>query len=297
MNKNIFYSLGAVLIWATLAPVAKLVLNNVPNFEVLTVAAAVAFLFLLMYNIANGSIKKMKQYKPVDYLKMGGLGFLGMFMSNELYYYGISTMTSQEACILNYLWPIMILIFSCIILREKFTVMKIIAILCSFAGIVILSVGSNGTGGTVLGIAATVLNAVCYGLFSALNKKANYNQNIAMMIFWFATAVSGGLAGIICGSVIPTEKWVSMDLMQILGLVWLGIAVKAFGYLLWAIGLEKASDSGKVANLAYLTPFLSIIISFFLLGEPVKLRALVALVFIVGGIILQYFWDHRKAAK
>lgn len=89
----------------------------------------------------------MKQYKAVDYLKISGLGFIGMFMSNALYYYGISKMTSQEACILNYLWPIMILIFSFIILREKVTVMKVVAIICSFFGIVILSLDSIGSGG------------------------------------------------------------------------------------------------------------------------------------------------------
>lgn len=124
-----------------------------------------------------------------------------------------------------------------------------------------------------------------------LNKKAAYNQNIAMMLIWFVTALCGMVAGLL------TETWVVLNLKQLLGLIWLGIAVKALGYLFWAIGLERANDSGKVANLAYLTPFLSIIVSFFFLGEPIKLRALVALVFIVGGIILQYFWDHRKTAK
>ena len=293
MNKNIFYSLGAVLVWSTLAPVAKMVLNDVPNFEVLFVGAIVAFLFLLVYNIANGSIKTLKAYTPADFVKISGLGFVGMFMSNALYYYGISKMTSQEACIINYLWPIMIMIFSCIILREKITLMKVVAIVCSFLGIVILSFDSIGGGGAeaVWGIIATSLNAVCYGIFSALNKKAAYNQNVAMMVFWFVTAVSGATAGML------TETWVMLDLKQLIGLVWLGIAVKALGYLLWAIGLEKAKDSGKVANLAYLTPFLSIIVAFFLLGEPIKMRALVALVFIVGGILLQYFWDHRKTTK
>ncbi len=293
MNKNILYSLGAVLVWSTLAPVAKVVLNEVPNFEVLSVSAFVGFLFLLVYNIANGSVKKMTQYKPRDYFKISGLGFIGMFMSNALYYYGISKMTSQEACILNYLWPIMILIFSCIILHEKITVMKVVAIVCSFLGIVILSLDSIGSGGqgAILGIVATIINAVCYGLFSVLNKKAGYNQNIAMMVIWLVTAISSAAAGLFA------ETWVPLNLKQLIGLVWLGIVVMALGYLLWAIGLEKASDSGKVANLAYLTPFLSIIVAFFLLGEPIKLRALVALIFIVGGIIIQYFWDHRKTIK
>ncbi len=301
MNKNIFYSLGAVLVWSTLAPIAKMLLNGIPNFEVLAVCAFVAAIFLFFFNIANGSIKKMKEYKLVDYLKMSGLGFIGMFLSNALYYCGLaSNMTSQEACILNYLWPIMILIFSCIILHEKLTVMKVIAIVCSFAGIVILSLGAGSTmdSSFIVGAVAVIINAVCYGLFSALNKKADYNQNIAMMIFWLTAGIFAVIAGVI-GNVtgLVPEPWVPLGTTEILGLVWLGIAVKALGYLLWAIGLKKASDSAKVANLAYLTPFLSLIMSFFLLGERIKPQALLALVFIVGGILLQYFWDHRKVKK
>lgn len=248
MNKNIFYSLGAVLIWSTLAPVAKMLLNGIPNFEVLAVCAFVAAIFLLFFNIANGSVKQIKQYKLIDYLKMSGLGFIGMFLSNALYYCGIARMTSQEACILNYLWPIMILIFSCIVLREKLTLMKVVAIVCSFAGIVILSLGSSSAMDEkfIVGAAAVVINAVCYGLFSALNKKADYNQNIAMMIFWLTTGLFAVIAGVL-GNVtgLVPEPWVMLDAAQILGLVWLGIAVKALGYLLWAIGLKKSVGQRK----------------------------------------------------
>ena len=50
---------------------------------------------------------------------MAGLGFIGLFMYSALYYFGIEQLSSQEACILNYLWPIMIVLFACVILKEK----------------------------------------------------------------------------------------------------------------------------------------------------------------------------------
>ncbi len=293
MKKNLIYSLGAVLIWSTLAPTAKMMLNGIPNMQMLSICSIIGFLFLLVYNTANGSIKTLRDYRAKDFLKMSGLGFLGMFMSNSLYYYGISQMTSQEACILNYLWPIMILIFSCIILRERVTAMKVVAIVCSFLGIVILSLGTGGEseGNIVLGIIATIINAVCYGLFSVLNKKADLSQNITMMVIWLTTGICAGITGL-C-----TETWVPISGVQWIGMVWLGIAVNATAYLLWALGLKKADDSAKVANLAYLTPFLSLIVAYFMLGERIAPRALIALVFIIGGILLQYFWDHRRVRK
>lgn len=93
------------------------------------------------------------------------------------------------------------------------------------------------------------------------------------------------------------EDWVSLDGRQWLGMLWLGIVVDAIAYLLWAIALNGAGNTAKIANIAYLTPFLSLVVSALLLKEEITLRALVALVFIVGGILLQSLYDQRRKDK
>ena len=57
MKKNYLYAGITVLIWATLATVVKLVLTDIPNFQALSISSAFAFVFLLILNIVNGSIK------------------------------------------------------------------------------------------------------------------------------------------------------------------------------------------------------------------------------------------------
>ena len=283
MKKNYLYAGITVLIWATLATVVKLVLADIPNFQALSVSSAFAFVFLLLLNIINGSLKEMKHYRVRDYLLMAGLGFLGLFLYSALYYYGIGVLGSQEACILNYLWPMMIVVFACIILKEKLTARKIIAMLLSFVGIVVLTLGGSGvsTGNRLFGITACVTAAVCYGLFSVLNKKHALNQNITMMWIWLTTAVCSLIAGLLF------ETWQPVEGLQWAGLLWLGGVVNAVAYLLWAIALKGASDSAKIANLAYLVPFLSIILSAAVLHEAITVNAVIALVLIVSGILLQ----------
>ena len=223
MKKSYLYAGVTVLIWSTLATVVKLVLQDIPNLQALTISSAFAFVFLLILNIINGSIKEMKCYKFKDYLTMAGLGFLGLFMYSALYYYGIAELGSQEACILNYLWPMMIVIFACIILKEKFTAKKMIAMLLSFAGIVVLTLsnGAGASGNRLLGIIACVAASVCYGLFSVLNKKHSLNQNVTMMWIWFTTAVCSLVLSLIF------EKWQPIIGVQWLGIAWLGIVVNA----------------------------------------------------------------------
>ena len=291
MRKSYLYASITVLIWATLATVVKIILSDIPNFEALTISSVFAFVFLLIMNIINGSVKELKHYRLKDYLMMSGLGFLGLFLYSALYYYGISALSSQEACILNYLWPLMIVVFACILLKEKLTARKLIAMGMSFAGIVVLTVGTGGaasSGNRLWGIVACVTAAVCYGLFSVLNKKHSLNQNITMMWIWLTVSVCSLVSGMIF------EKWQPIVGVQWLGLGWLGVVVNAVAYLLWAIALKNAEDSAKVANLAYLVPFLSIVLSSVVLKEQITVNMVIAVVLIVGGILLQSIRFRRS---
>ncbi len=291
MRKSYLYASITVLIWATLATVVKIILYDIPNFEALTISSVFAFVFLLIMNIINGSVKELKHYRLKNYLMMSGLGFLGLFLYSALYYYGISALSSQEACILNYLWPLMIVVFACILLKEKLTARKLIAMGMSFAGIVVLTVGTGGaasSGNRLWGIVACVTAAVCYGLFSVLNKKHSLNQNITMMWIWLTVSVCSLVSGMIY------EKWQPIVGIQWLGLGWLGVVVNAVAYLLWAIALKNAEDSAKVANLAYLVPFLSIVLSSVVLKEQITVNMVIAVVLIVGGILLQSIRFRRS---
>ena len=293
MKKNYIFAFSTVFMWATLAAVVKKILYDIPNLEALAISSYISFAFLLVVNIIAGKTKVMKQMTKKDIGIISGLGFLGLFVYSALYYYGLSQMTSQEACIVNYLWPIMLVIFSCIILKERLTVMKAVAMICSFVGIVVLSMGSgdNSNGNVSLGIISCIIAAACYGLFSVLNKKCNYDQSVSMMIFWLVAAVCSTILGLL------SEEWVSLDGRQWLGMLWLGIVVDAIAYLLWALALNGTGNTAKIANIAYLTPFLSLVVSALLLKEEITLRALVALVFIIGGILLQSLYEQKREGK
>ena len=293
MKKNYTYALLTVFIWATMAAVVKKMLFDIPNLQALSMSSYLAFFFLAAVNVKNGAMKELKRFSVKDYAAMTGLGFVGLFLYSALYYYGLAQLSSQEACILNYLWPIMLVVFSCIILKERMSPMKGIAMLCSFIGIVILSMGNGdvSSGNRVLGIIACVVAAACYGLFSVLNKKADYDQRIAMMVFWLVVGIFAMIAGLF------TEKWIVISRIQWIGMLWLGVVIDAVAYLLWALALKGSENTAKIANLAFLTPFLSLIISAIFLKEKIELRAFVALIFIIGGILLQNVYEYRHVKE
>ena len=291
MKKQHLYGVIAILIWATAAPTAKALLSGLPNYEAIAIPCMFAAAFMLTANTLNGKIRLLRRCTAKELAIMAGLGVLGPFLNAAFYYEGLTRLSSQEACVMNYLWPIMLVLFSVLLLGERMTGAKAAAMLCSFAGVAVMSSGgaAQSGGGRPMGIVCCILGAVCYGLFSVLNKKADLDQTVTMMVLWPTTAACALLAGAL------TETWVPIRGMQWLGLAWLGIASNAVAYLLWAWALGGERETAFIANLAYLTPFLSVVISAIFLHEGLQLRALAALVLIVGGILLQNL-HHPKTA-
>lgn len=291
MKKQHLYGVIAILIWATAAPTAKALLSGLPNYEAITIPCLFAAAFMLTANTLNGKIRLLRRCTAKELAIMAGLGVLGPFLNAAFYYEGLTRLSSQEACVMNYLWPIMLVLFSVLLLGERMTGAKAAAMLCSFAGVAVMSSGgaAQSGGGRPMGIVCCILGAVCYGLFSVLNKKADLDQTVTMMVLWPTTAACALLAGAL------TETWVPIRGMQWLGLAWLGIASNAVAYLLWAWALSGERETAFIANLAYLTPFLSVVISAIFLKEGLQLRALAALVLIVGGILLQNLHRPKRA--
>ncbi len=284
-KKQIVYAVLTVFLWATMAPAVKLMQDSVPTTEVLFLAGVFSVVFLLGRLIANGKVKEYRTFGAQNYKVVLGLGFLGFFVYEFLYYFGIAQLTASTACILNYLWPVMLVLFSCLILKEPFTTRKVLAMVASFLGVVVLSAGGNDQYGAhpVLGIVGCIVAAVSYGLFSVLNKREDLDQDLCMPIYWGVTMVSGLIAGFVEGG------WTMPDLKTWLILAWLGVMANAVGYLIWAIALNDSKNSARIANFAFLVPVLSMLLSALILREQIHWNGIAALVLILGGILYQSY--------
>jgi drug/metabolite transporter (DMT)-like permease len=74
--------------------------------------------------------------------------------------------------------------------------------------------------------------------------------------------------------------------IQILGLLWNGIFVIGIATVAWNLALKYGSTA-KISTLAYITPFLSLVWTFFVLKEPIKPLSVIGLMLIIIGIFIQ----------
>jgi drug/metabolite transporter (DMT)-like permease len=191
-------------------------------------------------------------------------------------------MAASQAFIINYLWPVMSVVFACIILKEKLTTRIVVALAMSFFGVLTVAGKELGdfSSGSFLGVVLCVLAAVSYGLFTALCGKWDYDYLVSMMISFFSTFILTSCINLASGEAL------SIGFSQILGFAWNGIFVMAIATVTWALALKKGGTA-KISNLAYITPFLSLVWTFFILKEPIRLLSVLGLVLIVIGIFIQ----------
>ena len=282
MKKTYIFACITIFFWSTVATVAKLLLGSYNNFQVLWISSLFAFLFLLLVNILTGNIKRLKEYKLKDIIISILIGLPGTFFYYVFYYTGTSLMPASQAFIVNYLWPIMSVVFAWIILKEKMTLRKAIAIGLSFAGVVIVMGGgvSENNSSNLTGALCCVSGAISYGLFTSLNQKYGYDKRISMMLNYLVTFTLTSIINGISGKLFVPE------FPEIIGFMWNGMFAIAVANTLWMLALESGKTA-KISNLAYITPFISLIWTSLILKEEIRLTSVIGLMVIVMGILIQ----------
>lgn len=282
MKKPYFLAAVAILFWSTSATVSKLLLGALESMQVLYASSLFAGIFLLGWNGITGNLQKLRTYGAKDYVCTILIGLPGTFFYYLLLYTATDLMPASQALTMNYLWPIMSVVFACILLKEKMTVRKVIAIGVSFAGmaIVVGADGANLSSATMVGAVCCFFAAVSYGLFTALNQKFGYDKRISMMFFYLTTFVlSSAVLGI--RHEIPRINW-----LQTLGMGYNGICNMGIAATAWAVALDSGKTA-KISNLAYITPFLSLVWTAVFLKEQVRFSSVLGLSVIVLGIFIQ----------
>ena len=179
--------------------------------------------------------------------------------------------------------------FACLLLKESLNMRKSIAFALSFLGVLTVA-GSelfSFNPSSAIGIGLCVLAAVSYGAFTALNQKFNYDEQTSMILSFVATFMLSAVISIIYGEAL------TVGIVEILGIAWNGIFVMAIATVTWALAL-KLGETARISNLAYITPFLSLVWILIVLHEPISLLSIIGIAIIVLGIFIQ-LGDNKKS--
>lgn len=282
-----------VICFGTVATASKLLMNELDAVYVLFFSFLAATLFLGIYNWKKGYLKELCRLPLTVILRMAIIGSLGVFLYNYFLLLGTDLLNAQTAFVINELWPALIIIFSCWILKEKMNLGKACAVAFSFLGILVVTTDGDILSFSIsspLGALYALIAACFYGLYCTLNKKEQYDKNLAVFVSYAAGTVVSFVLVLIQGTLsIPTP-------VQAFGMAYNGIICNAFPYLTWALALQ-IGNTAVIANFAYLSPFISLLVTHFVLGEDITAYSVLGLVLIVTGIVLQMWTGTRTQTR
>ncbi len=283
-KKAYLYALATVLFWSTVASAFKITLRYLTFLEMLFLASLTSAAAIFGILCIQGKLGLIGRMTRGEWLRSAFLGLLNPFAYYLILFKAYDLLPAQEAQPLNYTWPIMLVLLSAVILRQKIRAASMVAILLSFAGVLVVS-----TRGDLLslrftnpaGAALALSSSVLWALFWLLNVKDARDETLKLFLcFVFGTFYTFAAVALFA----PLR---CLPLQGILGACYIGLFEMGITFVLWLKALTLSRSTAQVGNLVYLSPFVSLFFIAVTVGEPILPSTVLGLSLIVAGVVLQ----------
>lgn len=278
-------ALATIALWASLAALGT-ALAHVPPF-LLTglglLAGSVIALPLVRFDLRRLAVTP----------RALAVGVYGLFGYHFLLFTGLQLAPPVEANLVNYLWPLGIVLMAPLLLPGvRLSPAHVLAALMGLAGAAIAILGRGGGGGGAatgagplapLGFAAAAAGAFVWASYSLLSKRLTLTGQ------GFPTAAIGsfglvsGLLSLLCHVLLePSVQLSARDLALIAAL---GLGPLGGAFFLWDAALKRG-DARQIGVLAYLTPLLSTLLLLWTTGRPLSWHIALATLLILGAAVV-----------
>ena len=186
-----FAGAGAILIWASLALLTRLA-GAVPPLEMTAHSFSVSAVLGLSVIAARGELAALRQ-PPLVWLH--GVG--GLFGYHALYFAALGLAPVAEANLLNYTWPLLIVLFSALLLGMRLNRLHAVGMILGLAGCALVlgrSVRFGADGAALLGYAFAASAGAVWALYSVLSRRFSGVPTATVAGFCAATAILAALA-------------------------------------------------------------------------------------------------------
>jgi drug/metabolite transporter (DMT)-like permease len=269
--------LTAIVMWSLLAALT-VATGKVPAFQLAAMTFAIGALVGPLTWIGRPDAIRALRQPPLVW--MVGVG--GLFLYHALYFLALRFAPPAEAGLLNYLWPLLIVLFSSLLPGEHLAPHHLIGAMLGLLGTVLLFAGNGGgfVPGQVPGLIAAFVAAFVWAAYSVMSRKLKSVPTDAVAGFCLATA----LLAILAHGMIEVTVWPDTP-AQWLAITALGVGPVGAAFYAWDIGM-KHGDIRVLGAASYATPLLST--TFLILAgfaKPSTNLAIAAVLIAGGGLI------------
>jgi len=280
---------GAVLLWAALAALT-VATGAIPPFQLVAMTfatgAAVGFLWIA----ASGRSPRAALSLP-GRVWLVGIG--GLFGYHLLYFIALRLAPAAEANLVNYLWPLLIVLMAAPVAGERLRWWHLAGAALGLAGVAALALGKGGVGFAGAhwpGYLAALGCAFVWALYSVLSRRLGTVPTDAIAGFCAASAALATL----CHVATETTVWPAT------AGAWAAVAAMGVGpvgaaFYLWDVGVKRG-DIRALGALSYATPVLSTALLIALGDAAPSATLLLSTALVVAGAALaaRDLWGGRS---
>lgn len=214
--------------------------------------------------------------------KVIALGVYGLFAYHLALFVALRNAPAVEANLINYLWPLLIVVLTPAFARDKrLTMRHLAAALLGFTGAALLVTGGKFSfeWQYVTGYALAAGAALIWSTYSLATSRLGAVPTVMVGLF---CAVSGLLA-LLCHALFePRYAFAGADWFWLIAL---GLGPMGLAFFAWDAALKRG-DPRSIGLLSYLTPLLSTLLLAASGGGALTGLAVAAMALIVGGALL-----------
>jgi drug/metabolite transporter (DMT)-like permease len=272
MQANL-YALGAIALWASLASLG-VSLTHVPPFLLTGIALIIGSVPAWPFVLRDPSQWRIP-------LRTLALGVYGLFAYHFLLFIALRHAPPVEANLVNYLWPLFIVVLSPVVLPGvALRLPHVLAALLGFGGAAIAIAGGRELSGTLAwGYLPALAAAFIWATYSLLTKRVAAFPTTAIGLFGLVS----GVLSLLCHVVLePAASLQPRDwaLLAVLGLGPLGAS-----FFMWDKAL-KLGDARHIGILSYITPLASTALLIVVSGRSFSASIGLATVMIIGAAVM-----------
>ena len=252
----------------------------------LRVTVAVIFFWLFHRAFVKEKVEKR------DLIKLSVCGLFGIAINQIFFFEGLNLTTPINSSIIITSIPILVLIFSNLLLKENITLYKIIGIACGTTGalVIILLQGSiSFKSVTFTGNLFIIINSISYALYMVLLKPLLIKYKAITVIKW---TFFFGLIFIIPFCIKPalSANWQSIPVNIWLSISFVVIGTTILTYLLNNYSLKYVNPI-VTGSYIYLQPFIATVVALLLGKDTLTIQEVISAILIFSGV---YFISIRK---
>jgi len=285
------YAFIAIFLWSTVATAFKFSLIYLSVAELLLIASLTSLLVLFIIILVQKKLHLVFIHIKQNFVLVLLLGTINPVLYYLVLFQAYDLLPAQEAQSINYTWALMLSLLSVPLLNQKLKITDIIAGLVCYFGVLVIStkgapfsLNFSNTEGVFLALLSTVL----WSLYWIFNTKLKVDSTVGIFSnFLFATPL-------IILYYISTQPIVLPEVSGVLTAIYVGLFEMGVTFLFWLKAMQNTTNTVKIANLIFISPFLSLIYIYFILHEPIYISTIYGLVLIIIGLFIQQKFSRKK---